>query len=76
MLGKYLFTPLTFAMLLCQGGMFPGVTDYGNYNGFNLRYVPDLHRALVHYGWSASSSGQWCGSAGQVTRVCVFVLFY
>jgi len=46
--------------------MFPGVTDYGNYNGYNLRYVPDLHRALVHYGWSASSSGQWCGSAGQV----------
>jgi len=48
--------------------MFPGVTDYGNYNGYNLRYVPDLHRALVHYGWSASSSGQWCGSAGQVSR--------
>lgn len=48
--------------------MFPGVTDYGNYNGYNLRYVPDLHRALVHYGWSASSSGQWCGSAGQVSH--------
>ena len=50
--------------------MFPGVTDYGNYNGYNLRYVPDLHRALVHYGWSASSSGQWCGSAGQVRATC------
>ena len=46
--------------------MFPGVSDYGNYNGDNLRYVPDLHKALIHYGWSASSSGQWCGSAGQV----------
>jgi hypothetical protein len=48
--------------------MFPGVTDYGNYNGYNLRYVPDLHRALLHYGWTASSSGTWCGSSGQVRR--------
>ena len=54
--------------------MFPGVTDYGNYNGYNLRYVPDLHRALVHYGWSASSSGQWCGSAGQVCYLLSILL--
>jgi hypothetical protein len=46
--------------------MFPGVSDYGNYNGFNLRYVPSLRQALLHYGWSQSSAGQWCGSAGQV----------
>jgi hypothetical protein len=57
------FFPITFS---AQGGMFPGVSDYGNYNGYNLRYVPDLHRALLHYGWTASSSGTWCGSAGQV----------
>ena len=54
------------ARALHAGGEFPGVSDYGNYNGYNLRYVPDLHRALVHYGWSASGSGTWCGSAGQV----------
>jgi hypothetical protein len=47
--------------------MFPGVSDYGNYNGFNLRYVPSLRQALLHYGWSQSSAGQWCGSAGQVS---------
>jgi hypothetical protein len=52
--------------------MFPGVSDYGNYNGFNLRYVPSLRQALLHYGWSQSSAGQWCGSAGQVSlqRLC------
>ena len=52
--------------------MFPGVSDYGNYNGYNLRYVPDLHQALLHYGWSASSSGTWCGSSGQVSAVNIF----
>lgn len=60
------------ARALNQGGMFPGVSDYGNYNGYNLRYVPDLHKALLHYGWSASSSGQWCGSAGQVRHFSTY----
>ena len=46
--------------------MWPDVTDYGNYHGYNLRYVPDLHSALKNYGWTQSSVGQWCGSKGQV----------
>ena len=50
--------------------MWPDVTDYSNYHGYNLMYVPDLHSALVHYGWYQSSSGEWCGSKGQV---CVYV---
>lgn len=54
------------ARALHAGGEFPDVKDYGNYNGYNLRYVPDLHKALIHYGWTASSSGVWCGSSGQV----------
>lgn len=54
------------ARALHQGGEFAGVSDYGNWNGYNLKYVPDLHRALLASGWSASSSGTWCGSAGQV----------
>jgi hypothetical protein len=28
---------------LNAGGMFPGVYDYGNYNGYNLRLVSGLH---------------------------------
>ena len=51
---------------LHAAGMFPGVEDYGNYNGYNLKWVPDLHKALTHYGWSKSSTGQWCGDAGDV----------
>lgn len=54
------------ARSLHAGGEFPGVTDYGNYNGYNLRLVSDLHKALVRAGWSASSQGTWCGNAGQV----------
>jgi hypothetical protein len=54
------------ARALHAGGEFAGVSDYGNWNGYNLRYVPDLHRALVNSGWSASGSGTWCGSSGQV----------
>lgn len=54
------------ARALNAGGEFPGVSDYGNYNGYNLRLVSDLHKALIHYGWTASSSGVWCGSSGQV----------
>ncbi len=51
---------------LHAGGEFPGVSDYGNYNGYNLRLVSDLHRYLKNNGWSESSQGTWCGSAGQV----------
>lgn len=54
------------ARALHAGGEFAGVTDYGNYNGYNLRMVSGLHSALLHYGWSGSSSGTWCGSSGQV----------
>ena len=54
------------ARALNAAGEFAGVSDYGNYNGYNLRYVPDLHKALVHYGWAASGSGNHCGSKGQV----------
>ncbi len=54
------------ARSLHAGGEFPGVTDYGNYNGYNLRYVPDLHRALKAAGWTQSSSGLNCGSSGNV----------
>lgn len=54
------------AHALHAGGEFPGVSDYGNYNGYNLRLVSDLHKALLKAGWTASSSGNWCGSAGQV----------
>eukprot|EP01031_Cornospumella_fuschlensis_P028689 gene28690-34636_t len=54
------------ARALHAGGEFPGVTDYGNYNGYNLRLVSDLKKALLHYGWTASSQGTWCGSQGQV----------
>ncbi|RYH29426.1 hypothetical protein EON65_08505 [archaeon] len=54
------------ARALHAGGEFPGVSDYGNYNGYNLRLVSDLKKALLHDGWSASSQGTWCGSKGQV----------
>jgi len=55
------------ARSLNAGCLFSGITDYGNYKGYNLRYVPDLHQALKSlYGWSQSSSGTWCGSRGQV----------
>ena len=57
------------ARALNAGGMFPGVTDYGNYNGYNPiwgMFLTSTKPHLVHYGWSQSSSGTWCGSAGQV----------
>jgi hypothetical protein len=54
------------ARALHAGGEFSGVTDYGNYNGYNLRYVPDLHRALLKYGWTQSGSSVHCGSYGTV----------
>lgn len=55
------------ARSLNAGGLFSGVTDYGNYKGYNLKYVPDLHQALKSlYGWTQSSSGYNCGSRGQV----------
>ena len=46
--------------------MFPGVTDFGKYQGFNLRWVPDLRQALLKMGWKQSSRGMNCGNAGDV----------
>ena len=54
------------AHALHYAGEFPGLTDYGNYNGYNLKMVSGLKSALLKAGWTASSSGTWCGSAGQV----------
>ena len=46
------------AHALHHAGLFSGVTDYGNYKGYNLRMVTDLHKALkTLYGWYESSSG-------------------
>lgn len=57
------------------GGLFDGVSDYGSYKGYNLRMVTDLHKALKSlYGWSESSSGTWCGSAGQVLGFIIIII--
>jgi len=57
------------ARALHAGGEFSGVSDYGNYNGYNLKMVSGLHKALLHYGWTQSSAGTWCGSSGQVYNI-------
>lgn len=63
----FLYLKFSYNFLNILGGLFSGVTDYGNYKGYNLKYVPDLHQALKSlYGWTQSSSGTWCGSSGQV----------
>ena len=63
----FLYIKFSYNLLNILGGLFSGVTDYGNYKGYNLKYVPDLHQALKSlYGWTQSSSGTWCGSSGQV----------
>jgi hypothetical protein len=54
------------AHALHNGGEFPGLSDYGNYNGYNLRMVSGLRKALLAAGWSQSGSSVHCGSAGQV----------
>jgi hypothetical protein len=51
------------------GGAFPGLTDYTNYNGYNLRWVSQVHRALLDEGWSQSGTGE-C-----FIFICVFCCF-
>ncbi len=45
------------AMAVHAGGAFPGLTDYTNYKGYNLRWVSQLHKALVAEGWTVSGQG-------------------
>lgn len=40
-----------------DGGAFPGLTDYTNYNGYNLLWVSQLHKALLAEGWQESGQG-------------------
>ena len=55
------------ARALHAGGEFPGLTDYGNYNGYNLRYVSQLHKCLLGLGWKqVAGSAYNCGNYGQV----------
>lgn len=54
------------ARSLHAGGEFPGVSDYGNYNGYNLRTVTGLRKALLSAGWKESGSSVHCGSRGNV----------
>jgi hypothetical protein len=54
------------AHALHHAGEFPGLTDYGNYNGYNLRMVSGLRSYLTSHGWSQSGTSNHCGSKGQV----------
>lgn len=55
------------ARALHAGGEFPGLTDYGNYNGYNLRYVSQLHKCLLSLGWKqVAGTANNCGGYGQV----------
>lgn len=55
------------ARALHAAGEFPGLSDYGNYNGYNLRYVSQLHNCLLSLGWrQVTGSGYNCGDYGQV----------
>jgi len=54
------------AMAAHAGGAFPGLTSYTNYNGYNLRWVSQLHRALLDEGWHESGQGYNCGEAGDI----------
>ncbi len=46
------------AMAVHAGGEFPGLTDYTNYHGYNLRWVSQLHKALLAAGWHESAQGE------------------
>jgi hypothetical protein len=46
------------AMAAHAGGAFPGLTSYTNYNGYNLRWVSQLHHALLDEGWRESGEGE------------------
>jgi len=54
------------AMAVHAGGALPGVTNYGNYNGYNLRYVSQLRKALQAEGWALSGQANNCGEKGDV----------
>lgn len=52
---------------LNAGGEFAGVKDYGNYNGYNLKSVTSLHKALLNYGWAQiGGTASNCGEKGDV----------
>ncbi len=49
------------------GGEFSGCTNFGSCQGYNLKYVSQLHKALLANGWYQSAGeANNCGSAGDV----------
>eukprot|EP00981_Chlorochromonas_danica_P013348 scaffold6207_cov189-Ochromonas_danica.AAC.4 len=54
------------ARALHFAGEFPGLRNFANYRGFNLRLATGLYEALIEQGWRVSSPGTYCGEAGQV----------
>ena len=53
---------------LHAAGEFPGVTDYFNYNGYNLASTSSLHKYLLNNGWEQVAGGgkSNCGNYGNV----------
>ena len=55
------------ARVLAAGGEFPGFVDSGNWNGYNLRWVSQLHQALLGQGWKqVGDRTNNCGEYGDV----------
>lgn len=56
------------ARALHEGGEFPGVTNYYNYNGYNLASTSSLHKYLLANGWAQTAGGgkSNCGSKGNI----------
>lgn len=55
------------ARVLAAGGEFPGFVDSGNWNGYNLRWVGQLHQALLGQGWKQiGGRANNCGEYGDV----------
>ena len=55
------------ARVLAAGGEFPGFVDSGNWNGYNLRWVGQLHKALLGQGWKqVGGTANNCGEYGDV----------
>jgi hypothetical protein len=55
------------ARSLQAGGEFSGCTNFGSCEGYNLKYVSQLHKALLANGWYQSAGEAYnCGSAGDV----------
>jgi Tol biopolymer transport system component len=55
------------------GGAFPGLTSYTDYNGYNLRWVSQVRRALQDEGWSLSGEGTAISESFLVLHV--FIIF-